>query len=504
MKRIACLMLVICALLPCLAARAEGDVVFNWYEVFVRSYRDSDGDGLGDLNGLTEKLDYIRDMGWRGIWLMPVMPSPSYHKYDVTDYLAVDPQYGNIDDMIALTGACHARGIRLIVDMPVNHTSTRHPWFLAACEALRAGDEQGGYVDYYNFRREGGKGYTPLEGTDWFYEEQFQGGGMPDLNLDNPKVLEEIRGIFDFWLNGVGVDGFRLDAVTSFYTGDAQRNIALLARLKEMAEAAKPGSFLVGECWANLNTIARYYDSGVDSFFLFPAAEAEGFIAASMRSRKNPAEKFAKGYQKVLDAIPDGLLAPFLCNHDTGRALGLVRGRDDPGAAKFAQGLLGTLNGGVFTYYGDEVGLVGSGDDPNKRLAMPWDDGDMTEQPPGATSVEYPFPTVAEQLEDPDSLLGYVRAVNRVRLEHPAISTGKNAFLLADGNLCLMRREAAGETCLIAVNFSKTEAGAFALAPCALAADLETGDGAAALEAVDGGARLTLPPRGIAILIPND
>ena len=499
MKKFACLLL-ICAMTLGLTARAEGEAAPNWYEVFVRSYRDSDGDGLGDLNGLAEKLDYIHDMGWRGLWLMPVMPSPSYHKYDVTDYLAVDPEYGTLDDMAALTAACHERGIRLIVDLPVNHTSTLHPWFTAACDALRSGDAQGEYVDYYNFSREGGTGYTPLAGTDWYYEERFQGGGMPDLNLDNPAVMAEIRRIFDFWLNEVGVDGFRLDAVTSYFTGDEKRNVALLTELKAMAEALKPGSFLVGECWANLNTIAAYYESGVDSFFLFPSAQAEGFIAASMRSRKNPAEKFAAGYQKVLDAIPEGFLTPFLCNHDTGRTVGLVQGRSNPEAVKFAQGLLGMLKGGVFTYYGDEVGLTGSGEDPNKRLAMPWDDGEMTLQPPGTTSVEYPYPAVNTQLEDPDSILNYVRAVNAVRLAHPAISEGENAFLLAEGDVCLMRRQAAGEACLIAVNFSKKEARAFELEPCALAADLEAGGGAATLENTNGGARLLLPPCGIAVL----
>ena len=492
MKRLACLALA-CALMLSLCARAE-----NWYEVFVRSYRDFDGDGLGDLRGLSDKLDYIEEMGWRGLWLMPVMPSPSYHKYDVTDYTAIDPEYGTMEDMRALVAACHERGIRLIVDMPVNHTSTQHPWFLAACEALRAGDEGGEYVGYYNFSREGGSGYVPLEDTGWYYEERFQGGGMPDLNLENPAVLAELRSIFDFWLNDVGVDGFRLDAVTSYFTGDTDRNVALLRQLKTMARELKPGSYLVGECWANLSTIAAYYESGVDSFFLFPAAEAEGFIAASMRARKGQAEKFAKGYQKVLDAIPDGLLAPFLCNHDTGRALGLVQGRSDLAAAKFAQGLLGMLNGGVFTYYGDEVGMVGSGEDPNKRLAMPWGDG-MTDQPPGVTTVEYPYPTVAEQLGDPASLLSYVRRVNRARLSHPAIADGENAFLLAEGDLCLMRRTAETETCLIAVNFSKAEAGAIEVGACAIAEDLETGGDAATLK----NGTLTLPPRAICVLTPE-
>ena len=502
MKRLLCLVMTI--LIAGSAALAGGSDVPNWYEVFVRSYQDSDGDGLGDLNGLRDRLDYIADMGWRGLWLMPVMPSPSYHKYDVTDYCAVDPEYGTLEDMRALVAACHARDICLIVDMPVNHTSTGHPWFLAACEALRAGNDDDPAVAFYNFTREGKGSCAPLEGTQWYYEEQFAGGGMPDLNLDNPAVRQEIRAIFDFWLNDVGVDGFRLDAVTSYYTGDTAANVEFLAWLKAMAEELKPGSFMVGECWANLNTIAEYYASGADSFFLFPAAQAEGFLVSALRARKAPAEKFAKAYQKALDAIGSGRLAPFLCNHDTGRTVGLVQGRTNPDVAKFAEGLLGTLNGGVFTYYGEEIGMVGSGDDPNKRLAMYWSDGDMTDQPPGTTAIEYPYPSVEEQLDDPASLLNYVRAVNAARLEHPAIADGENSFLLAEGNLCLMRRETAGESCLIAVNFSAKEPGRLEVGPCAIAADLETGSEGASLEEADGTTWLSLPPYGIAVLLPGD
>ena len=502
MKKRLSIFLILC-LLSALPGFAESAVAPNWYEVFVRSWRDSDGDGLGDLNGLREKLDYIEDMGWRGLWLMPVMPSPSYHKYDVTDYKAVDPEYGTLADMRALVAACHERDIEVIVDMPVNHTSTRHPWFIAAAEGLIS-DVGSPYTDYYNFNRTGGSGYASLGETGWFYEEQFTGGGMPDLNLDNPNVREEIRAIFDFWLNDVGVDGFRLDAVTSYYTGDAGANIAFLAWMKDTCEALKPGAYLVGECWANLNTIADYYASGVDSFFLFPAAQAEGFIAASLRARSNPAEKFAKQYEKVLDAIPDGRLAPFLCNHDTGRTVGLVQGRSNPEIAKFAEGVLGMLGGSVFTYYGEEIGMVGSGDDPNKRLAMYWSDGEMAAQPPGTTSVEYAYPSVAAQQADPGSLLNYVKAVNRARLENPAIADGENAFLLAEGSLCLMRRVVGDEACLIAVNFSSKAAGSVDMEACAIAADLEVGEGAATLEALDSGCRLTLPPYGIAVLRPSD
>ena len=496
MKNLTCLVVALAlaaAILP--VGLAEGKPAVNWYEVFVRSYQDSDGDGIGDLNGLRQRLDYIQDMGWGGIWVMPVMPSPSYHKYDVTDYCDIDPEYGTLEDMRTLAADCRERGIQLIVDLPVNHTSTMHPWFLAACDALRRGDVEDPFVGYYNFSQAGGMGFVPLEGTDWTYEERFTGGGMPDLNLDSPAVRAEIERILEFWLVDVGVDGFRLDAVTSYYTGDEAANIEFLRWLKKTCKALKPGSLLIGECWANLDTIARYYESGVDSFFLFPTSQAEGIVAAATRGRK-PAEKFAAAWQKVTDAIPKGLLTPFLCNHDTGRTVGLVQGRSNPDLVKFAEGLLGTLNGSAFTYYGEEIGMVGSGDDPNKRLAMYWSDGDMTDQPPGATEVEYAYPSVEAQLVDEDSILRYVQAVNQARLAHPEIARGKNTFLLAEGSQCLMRRDLGRTKCLIAVNFSGKDEGKIEVGEWEIDGDIETGDGHAEME----GGVLTLPPLAIVIL----
>ena len=491
MKRLCCLLL----LLALLTVSARAETIPNWYEVFVRSYQDSNGDGLGDLNGLRARLDYIEAMGWRGLWLMPVMPSPSYHKYDVTDYMAVDPEYGTLEDLRALAEDCHSRGIAIIIDLPVNHTSTLHPWFLSAGAALLAG-ETSPYVDYYHFQQQGGGGFVPLGESGWYYEEQFAGGAMPDLNLDNDAVRAELAAVFDFWLRDVGVDGFRLDAVTSYYTGDTARNIAFLAWVKRTCGAIKPGAFLVGECWTGLSTIAEYYQSGIDSFFLFPASQAEGFVVKSLSARNGGAKKFVKGYQGVLDAIPEGFLTPFLSNHDTGRTVGLVQGRANPDAVKFAHGLLGTMQGGVFTYYGEEIGMVGSGDDPNKRLAMYWSDGDMTERPPGVTHLEYAYPCVEDQLADPGSLLNYLKAVNQMRLANPVISTGANEMLLTGDTLLLMRRSDGSESRLIAINFGKSADEMTLESSCAIVCDLETGAEAAALD----GSTLTLPGRAIVIL----
>ena len=505
MKKLISLLLALCLLLPAavLAETPAATESYNWYEIFVYSYQDSDGDGIGDFRGLISRLDYIAGMGYNGIWLMPIMPSPSYHKYDVMDYKAVDPQYGTMDDFRLLVQECHARGIRIIIDLPVNHTSTRHPWFLSAVESIQKRNFDSPYLDYYCFTETpSGNKYVKISGSPWHYEEQFAGGNMPDLNLASPAVKAEICDIVTFWLCDVGVDGFRLDAVTSFFAGNVEANVAFLDELKAMCEEAKPGSFLVGEAWVGLTALAGYAQSTVDSFFLFPAAQAEGFIVKSILGRSPDARRYVDGLDKVLTAMPGELLTPFLCNHDTGRSIGLLQARKLPERAKFAQGALGMLPGYVFTYYGDEIGMVGAGDDPNKRLAMYWNDGDMTIQPPGVTSLEYAYPCVDDQLADPASLLNYCRAVNHARLRTPLIALGENSFVYYDANVVLMKREKDGECCWIAMNFSRKAEMTVTIEATGLviASDLEVFDGAAALTEENGVSTVTLPPYAIVVL----
>ena len=335
MKKIMALLLaLICTVGTCGFTHAEETNAvdaYNWYEVFVYSYQDSNGDGIGDLKGLYDRLDYIHEMGYNGIWLMPIMPSPSYHKYDVKDYMNVDPVYGTLEDMKAVVDRCHVLGIRIIIDMPLNHTSTRHPWFLAAVESLQKRTEDSPYIAYYNFSKEQSQKSVSLSGTKWFYEEQFAGGNMPDLNLENPDVMAEIEKIFSFWLKDMDVDGFRLDAVTSFVASNTAKNVVILNQMKTMAEKIKPGSYLVGEAWTGLKDIAAYYESGLDSFFLFPVSQAEGVLVKAMLARSNPAKNFVKQMEAIYAAIPDGTLAPFLCNHDTGRTVVALQARTNPG-----------------------------------------------------------------------------------------------------------------------------------------------------------------------------
>ncbi|MBQ8160856.1 MAG: hypothetical protein IJ083_08890 [Clostridia bacterium] len=485
-------------LFPLLASAQ--DTPLSWYEIFVSSYQDSDGDGIGDLKGVESRLDYIEDMGFDGIWLMPVMPSPSYHKYDVTDYLSVDESYGTTDDLKSLIAACHARGIRVILDMPINHTSTQHPWFLSALQALEEGDMDNPYISYYHFSEKSASRWTGVTLGDrtWYYEEQFQGGGMPDLNLDEERVWDELRDIFHFWLAECDADGFRLDAVTSYDTNHLSHNVEILARVKQLCEEIRPGSFLVGEAWTGLGEIASYYESGVDAFFLFPVSQAEGWICRALRAR-TPAKSYLDALSQVQTALPDVLWAPFLCNHDTGRTIGLLQARSNPSLAKFAEGILHLFGGSTFTYYGEEIGMVGSGDDPNKRLSMYWNDQDMTLQPPGVTKLEYAYPSVDEQLQDPDSLLHYIRRLNGMKHQYPAYAAQASQILFQDATTFLLEKTSDDGALLIAVNFSPSKEAVLEDVPSdGILFDLETGHETARLDA----GQLTLPPHAIVLLHP--
>ncbi len=472
------------------AAPKEG----RWYEIFVYSFSDSDGDGIGDLNGVRNKLDYLEYLGVDGIWLMPINPSPSYHKYDVTDYKDIDPLYGTLDDMRALVSECHERGIRVITDLVLNHTSTKHRWFTMACGALRMSNPGNKYVSYYNFYEAAGPNRVNLFGTNWYYEEQFAGGSMPDLNLLNPQVRQEIRSIMEFWLSDIGTDGFRLDAVTS-YGKDIIENVEILGWVNATAKEIKPSCYIVGEAWTSLDQIAKYYDSGIDSFFLFPASQAEGYIASSLSAMK-PARSYMK-YLLMTESKIDGIIAPFLGNHDTARILGILNASSNPALLKFAHGIINMYPGSVFTYYGDEIGMSGSGNDPNKRIAMNWSEEERTSDPPGVTRAKYSYPGVYAQMEDEASPLNYYRQINALKAEYTVIMTGRSSEVFLADKCCVIERADGADKVYIAINFDSAKPaqiqldGAFKLAGTLLADSGEV--------TLEGGV-ITLPPYGIALL----
>ena len=453
----------------------EGGTSSACYEVFVWSFYDSDHDGIGDLKGLLEKLDYINDgntdttedLGCDMLWTMPVFPSPTYHKYDVTDYMAIDPVYGTMDDFNALLQACHERGIRWILDLPVNHTSTEHPWFVQAAEYLSSlgdGEEPSAaacrYFDYYHFAREGAAGWENLPGTDWYYEARFW-SGMPDLNLDSAMVRQELKDIMAFWLEK-GADGFRLDAVTSYYSEDIGRSIDFTRWLTDTAKGIAPACYLVGEAWTDQETYTSFYSSGIDSMFDFAFAGAEGIIAKTANGKKGAdvyAEKLAEE-EAVLAQYENAVNAPFYTNHDMARSAGYFT-RDEGRKAKTAQALNLLMPGNVFLYYGEELGMKGSGKDENKRAPMYWssdpDEEGICDGPPDMDEVQMKYPSWSEQKADEYSIFSYVRNLIHLREQYPVIARGRTvpAEELSGKEICAMCREAEGlEPVLLVINTS--------------------------------------------------
>ena len=418
------------------------------YEIFVYSFCDSDSDGTGDLGGVRNKLDYIQDLGFDQIWLMPVCPSPTYHKYDVTDYMAIDPAYGTLEDFEALISDCHERGIRVITDLVLNHTSSQHPWFLEAAEYLKSLPDGAAAdasacptLDYYHFTQTPESGYAQIPESSWYYEARFW-EGMPDLNLDSEAVRDEIRKILSFWLEE-GVDGFRLDAVTYYYTGNDEQNIRFLNWVKDTVDesaadlADAGGSFspyIVCEAWIDQSLYAAYYASGVDSMFDFAYAGAEGLLAKTVKGQVS-AQKFTdslKAEQELFASFSDSYVnAPFYTNHDLDRSAGYYA-YDDGSRTKFALGLNLMMSGNAFLYYGDEIGMKGSGKDENKRAPMMWVPEDtenpsaagMCTGPEGMDSIKQKFPSAAEQENDPLSVLNYTKQAIAVRNKYNVIRDG--------------------------------------------------------------------------------
>ena len=480
----------------------------NWYEIFVYSFYDTDNDGIGDFNGVTEKLDYIKEMGFNGIWLMPIHPSPTYHKYDVTDYYAVHKDYGTLEDFRRLVEEAHKRDIKIILDLVVNHTSDSHPWFREACDYIRKNGAPGGeYGDFYNFKTTSGGAYHSVQGTKYSYEGQFW-SGMPDLNLDSENVREEIKRIMKYWLEDYDVDGFRLDAVTSYYTGNIPKNIDFLSWINTEAKKIKSDAYIVGEAWVTDDyTIDRYYESGCDSFFLFTGSQAGGSIA--MAVKQGSGKSVGMLMEKLQETYGDVILAPFLGNHDTMRPGSFMPGIEN---VKMAAGVLSMMNGGIYVYYGEEIGMIskgGNNSDPAKRIAMKWEKKNIYEGhcylPPENTPVDetsYYYPSVAEQMADPNSILNYYKKAMELRNRFPSIARGEVTYYSEGQNnyICVITKEYEGEKITIVFNMDtfeqSVELDMAKLEFSELVGELYASGGEFSF---DGSGTLIMPPQSIAI-----
>lgn len=501
----------------------------TFYEIFVYSYWDSDGDGIGDLNGITEKLDYLNDgdcatdsdLGITGIWLMPIMPSNTYHKYDVKDYMAIDPAYGTMEDFDKLIAECKERNINVILDLVMNHTSSAHPWFTEACDYLKSiGDgepdlEECPYVDYYHFNKGMKWGYSQVEGTDWYYEAGFW-SEMPDLNLYNENVRAEFEEICRFWLDK-GVAGFRLDAVKEFVSDDIEANVEILTWFNTMVKEISPDAYLVGEAWTSQTDYAKYYASGIDSLFDFSFADSSGNIyklASGLYKANTYGGYIMRGDERYAAWSEQYINAPFYSNHDMDRSAGYYSGEWAQQQAKIAAALNMTMSGNAFLYYGDEIGMMGYGRDENKRLGMRWtadkEAEGMCDGPADADKdITQTYAALDEQMEDEGSLYTYYKNLIRLRNQFPSIRKGSTVQLdeLSDNEVCALLKSYEEEQVVLLYNISNqvktVDLGTAALADGTalnakmLEATLASGDTPVSVE----GQILTLPEYSVTVLL---
>lgn len=452
----------------------------TYYQIFPYSFADSNGDGVGDIQGIIDKLDYIDQLNFDGLWLTPIHKSETYHKYDVDDYKSIDPKFGTLEDYDELVSKCHEKGMKILLDLVFNHSSDDHIWFQKCLAAHFSNNEEDPYYNYYNVEKMDASGSIPVgysryQNTNYVYESRFY-SGMPDINLQevldhpNGNLAKDLRGVVEFWIKDHHVDGFRLDAVTSYFTGDTSRNIQFLATLNKWVKDINQDAYIVGEgAWGNTGENQRYQSSGVDSFFNFEDAQTGGKISSAIiRERANYLYNICN--ENLATATEKGMPAPFIANHDTGRMYGACYGGMSVNNLKFGYSLLQMLNGSTFTYYGDEVGMtvkVGKGEnskDEDKRQPMPWGDTYQCKPVLGSTSAtedeKYPLGSVESQLKKDDSLVNYVSKVNRVRRAFPAIARGtpEQVYINDKKDLAVVKKTYKDEEIYIVVNASRTGA----------------------------------------------
>ncbi len=475
MKRFLWTLAILTVLLISLATSSAQDDALPWwndrvfYEIFVRSFYDSDGDGVGDIRGIIEKLDYLNDgdpttvtdLGITGIWLMPINPSPSYHGYDVTDYRDINPAYGTMDDFRELVAAAHERGIAIVIDFVINHTSDEHPWFIASAN----GDPE--YADWYIWRDDN-PGYRGPWGEqvwhrygDRYYYGIFT-GFQPDLNFENPEVTAAIYDIASFWLTDVGIDGFRVDAAKHIIEdGQLQENTpqtrAWLADFNAYLDSVRPQTLTIAEVFRAPSFIGAEYVRAGAADLVFAFDVSDGIISSVSQNR---AQDIVRKLQAALEDYPNSQFATFISNHDAvwkRRPMSIFVGNVDK--AKLAATLLLTSPGVPFIYYGEEIGMFGTEPDERVRTPMYWDDTPTTA---GFTTASRPWialsettGSVASMTDDPTSLLSHYRRLVHMRNEHLALRRGDMLFLESESrNVYAAIRYYEDDVIFLLINFS--------------------------------------------------
>lgn len=462
----------------------DSDNYRNYYHIFVPTYADSNNDGIGDLKGIIDKIDYLRmkdkphakgSLGVNGIFLSPINKGTSYHKYDIENYTSTDPQFGTLETFDTLIKACHERGIKVIMDLVLNHSSNLNPLFIKARRAVidDVGDESGRptsecvtscpEVDYFRFIRSN-KGFndysnrTFLLNSEWKYEG-FD-STMPDWNLDSPAVRNLHSSYIKFWLDR-GVDGFRLDAVQSYY-GEVNislnKNYEYINFINSEVKKIKSDAYIIAEGpWSISGASSYMQNTNIDSYFNFDYsymnyASSNNIFFNSLRNDNmslSTLKTFFEYEGKESEINSTHIDANFASNHDIGRANNqfILKSKCYLNELKFYYGLMNMLKGNYFNYYGDEIGLTGTkvdSDDMPCRSPFRWGDNYDTsplESGLNEKTIQYLDP-LDKQIEDKNSLFNYMASIYKIKDYHPEIQRGNSTIVkeIKDKNLVLIKK----------------------------------------------------------------
>ncbi len=453
-------------------AEASTDKYRNFYEIFVSSFCDSNDDETGDLQGIISQLDYLNDgnpnsgddLGIDGIWLTPIMPSKSYHKYDVEDYYNIDPEFGTLDDFDQLVEECHNRGIKLIIDLVLNHISSRNPLYTKAVEEVEQGNLDGNaeYFEIHKTSYFSSDTQVNLIGAGYACEANFS-HEMPEWNLNSEKTREEFTNIAKFWLDR-GVDGFRLDACKYYYNKSTD-GTEFLKWFYETCKKMNPDVYMVGENWSDDSDIEELYKSGVDSQFAFKFSSSTGTFISNIISQNGAATvKKVMNYDNKMDeANPNEINSMFLSNHDQVRSANTLEPQG-LSSQKLAAAAYLLCPGNPYIYYGEEIGIKApvTTNDAGFRTQMIFD----SDNPPlifiNSIGDEPEIPTnggVKQQLADKNSLLNYYRRILKIKVQNPEIARGKITDVedFGDKNVGAYYIEYEGSKLMIIHNFNKTD-----------------------------------------------
>ena len=472
------------------------------YQIYPRSFADSNGDGVGDLLGIISRLEYLQDLGVDAIWLSPVYPSPMVDfGYDVSDYCGIDPLFGTLDDFDSLVREAHARNIHVIMDLVLNHTSDQHPWFLESRSS-----RENPHRDWYIWRdgKPGGKrpnNWASIFGgwawdydktTSQYYYHMFC-PQQPDLNWRNPQVRAAMMEVFRFWMDR-GVDGFRLDVFNQYFK-DAQfrdnpqkPGIRPFERQVHLHDTDQPEMLgVVEEIRQVTDVYPERYVVG-ESFLVGPEGAAKYMGDGKLHAAFNfellnctwDAGRMQAALQRWENALAeDAWPTLVLNNHDNKRSSSRYRTGENDDRNKAAAVLLLTARGTPYLYYGEEIGMRNIHvpysqiqDPPGKRYfpffptrdacrsPMQWDNnpqsGFSSSDPWMAVHPDYPFRNAAAQRDDPESLYNVYRKLIALRKEHKALQEGLYMPLTFEPKtLMAYLRQTKDEMILVAINFGR-------------------------------------------------